>query len=192
MESIRFEELRPDLWPAVEQLFGPNGACGGCWCMCWRTPTYKAWLNIRGAGAKRAFRNLIEEGKARGMLAFVGDEPMGWCSFGPRLDFPVLQSIEAYRRDDIGNVWSITCLFIHRKWRGKGLSRGLLKGSIEAMRRQGVRIIEGYPVITTKSGRRVSASMAWKGPLKIFDEQGFKVVQSIDALKPLVRLRLKK
>lgn len=67
----------------------------------------KAWLNIRGAGAKKAFRNLTREGKARGMLAFVGDEPVGCCSFGPRLDFPVLQSIEAYKRDDTGNVWSI-------------------------------------------------------------------------------------
>jgi len=124
------------------------------------------------------------------MLAFVGDEPVGWCSFGPRLDFPVLQSVEAYKRGDIGNVLSITCFFIHRKWRGKGLSRGLLKASIEAMRRQGVKIIEGYPVTTTKSGRHVGVSMAWKGPLKIFDEQGFRVVQSVDALKPLVRLQL--
>jgi hypothetical protein len=25
-----------DLWPALEDLFGKNGAVGGCWCMYWR------------------------------------------------------------------------------------------------------------------------------------------------------------
>jgi len=28
--------LTPDLWPAFEDLFGENGAVGGCWCMYWR------------------------------------------------------------------------------------------------------------------------------------------------------------
>jgi GNAT superfamily N-acetyltransferase len=28
--------LTPDLWPALEDLFGAHGACNGCWCMYWR------------------------------------------------------------------------------------------------------------------------------------------------------------
>jgi hypothetical protein len=28
--------LTPDLWPALEDLFGESGAVGGCWCMYWR------------------------------------------------------------------------------------------------------------------------------------------------------------
>jgi hypothetical protein len=28
--------LTPDLWPALEDLFGKNGACNGCWCMYFR------------------------------------------------------------------------------------------------------------------------------------------------------------
>jgi hypothetical protein len=28
--------LTRDLWPALEDLFGDNGAVGGCWCMYWR------------------------------------------------------------------------------------------------------------------------------------------------------------
>ena len=27
--------LTPDLWPALEDLFGKRGACNGCWCMYW-------------------------------------------------------------------------------------------------------------------------------------------------------------
>ena len=28
--------LTADLWPALEDLFGENGAVSGCWCMYWR------------------------------------------------------------------------------------------------------------------------------------------------------------
>ena len=28
--------LTPDLWPALEDLFGKTGACNGCWCIYWR------------------------------------------------------------------------------------------------------------------------------------------------------------
>jgi len=189
-ENIRFEELRPDLWPAVERLFGPNGACGGCWCMWWRAESRKAWNQMRGALAKKAFKNLVQKSKAHGVLAFAGDEPEGWCSFGPRPDFPVLETVRAYKRDDTTDVWSIICFFIHRKWRGKGLSRGLLRASVQAMQKRGVKIIEGYPTTTTKGGKRLTSSLAWTGPLKIFEELGFKTVQSTNPLKPLVRLKL--
>jgi len=190
-KNIRFEELRPNLWPAVERLFGPNGACGGCWCMWWRVDGSKAWNQIKGAPAKKSLKSLIQKGKAHGVLAFTGDDPVGWCSFGPRLDFPRLERTRAYRRDDTGDdVWSITCFFIHRGWRGKGLSRGLLNAAVEAMRQRGVKIVEAYPVTTTQDGRRLGTSLAWTGPIKIFEELGFKTVQATNPLKPLVRLKL--
>jgi len=182
--------LRPDLWPAVERLFGPNGACGGCWCMYWRAESNKAWNAIRGAQARKALKRLVENGKAHGVLAFVETEPVGWCSFGPRPDFPSLERVRAYKRDDASDAWSVTCFFIHRKWRGKGLSRSLLKEAVDMMKKRGVKIIEGYPVTTTRDGRRLSSSMAWTGPSGIFEELGFKTVQSTNPLKPLVRLKL--
>jgi len=189
-ENIRFEELRPDLWPDVERLFGPNGACAGCWCMCWRAESYKAWMEMRGTRAREAFRNLVQKSKAHGVLAFAENEPVGWCSFGPRSHFPVLAQLNAYKRSDTKDVWSITCFFIHRNWRRKGLSRGLLNAALKIIRKRGVKIVEGYPATTTKDGRRLSASFAWTGPMKIYEEQGFKMVQATNPLKPLVRLEL--
>ena len=191
-KSIRFEELRPEHWPAVERLFGPNGACGGCWCMCWRMESHKVWNENKGACAKEAFKKMVQSGKAHGVLAFAQEEAVGWCSFGPRSDFPVLQRSKAYKRNDIENVWSVTCFFIHRKWRGKGLSGALLKAAIDIMRKRGVEVVEGYPATTTKDGRKLGASMAWTGPLKLFEEQGFRTEQVVNPLRPLVRLKLEK
>ncbi len=159
--------------------------------MWWRVENRKVWNNTKGAGAKEVMKNLIQSGKAHGVLAFLENEPVGWCSFGPRQDFPLLETVTAYKRDDIANVWSIVCFFIHRKWRQKGLSRGLLKAAVEAMKKLGVKIVEAYPVTTTRNGRKVSASFAWTGPLKIFEELGFKIVESSSPLKPLVRLQLR-
>jgi len=187
---MRFEELRPDLWPAVERLFGPKGTCSGCWCLWWRSESRKARTAIEGAAAKKALKNLVGKGQAKGILAFAEDEPVGWCSFGPRKDFPSLERVKAYRRGDTSDVWSIVCFFIHRKWRGKGLSRGLLRAAVGSMRKHGVKIVEAYSSTATKSGRKLSASLAWTGPQKIFEEQGFKTVRATDQLKPLMRLEL--
>ena len=188
--NIRFEELRPDLWPVVERLFGPNGACDGCWFMWWRAESRRAWNEMKGARAKETFKNLIQKGKVHGTLAFAGDEPVGWCSFGPRSDFPSLENVRVYKHNDTGDVWSVNCFFIPREWRGKGLSRWLLKASVKALRKRGVKIVEGFPVTTTKDGRRLGAIFAYTGPLKIFEELGFKTVQATNPLKPLVRLEL--
>ena len=150
----------------------------------------QGWLKIKGAGAKKAFKKLVQSGKAHGTLAFSKGEPVGWCSFGSRRDFPVLRSIKAYERDDADSVWSVTCFFIHSKWRRKGLSRGLLKSAVEAMGKRGVKVVEAYPVTTTKDGRKIGSSMAWTGPLSIFEELGFKTVQATNSLRPLMRLEL--
>jgi GNAT superfamily N-acetyltransferase len=160
--------------------------------MWWRVETQKNWKEFRGTKAKEALRNLIQKGKAHGMLAFAGDEPVGWCSFGPRTDFPCLARIRAYKRADISDVWSVNCFFIDRRWRGKGLACGLLRASVDAMRKRGVKLVEGYPMTTTRDGRRLSAGMTWRGPLKIFEALGFKTVQATNPWKPLVRLELGK
>ena len=84
---LRTVDLTPALWPALERLFGANGACGGCWCMWWRRERGEPWADVKGALARRRMRALVLAGKAHGVLAFDGAEPVGWCAYGPRRDF---------------------------------------------------------------------------------------------------------
>ena len=35
-QNLTFYPLTPERWKDFEELFGPRGACGGCWCMWWR------------------------------------------------------------------------------------------------------------------------------------------------------------
>jgi GNAT superfamily N-acetyltransferase len=189
--GIRCEELRPELWQSLERLFGPNGACAGCWCMWWRAEP-GLWKQLQGTKAKRAFKRLVESGAAHGILAFSGDRPVGWCAFGPRTDFPRLVHSKAFQRTDIDGVWSINCFFIARDFRRQGLARRLLDAAITACVRHGARVVEAYPVTTRNDGGRVSSGSAYPGPLRIFEEQGFKVVQRNSLTRPLVRRLLNK
>jgi GNAT superfamily N-acetyltransferase len=184
-------ELTPKDWPALEKLFGPNGACGGCWCMWWRVERGgKAWRDIRGSPAKRTFKRLVTKQQARGILAFWDERAVGWCAYGPRSDFPKIERARAFQRADNDGVWSVNCFYILRDFRGKGVARALLRASIDSCRRAGARVVEGYPVTTTQDGRRVASSFAYTGPLKIFEEQGFELIQRISPTRPLVRLQL--
>lgn len=184
-------DVAPALWPAIEKLFGANGACGGCWCMWWRVERGgRLWENTKGAPAKRTFQRLVTSGRARGVLAFVDGEPVGWCSLGPRAEFPRLERLRAYRRTDADDVWSINCFFIARQFRGKGVARALLGAAVRACRQYGARVAEGYPVTTSRDGKQLAAAFSWTGPLKVFEEQGFVVVQATPPTKPLVRRNL--
>jgi GNAT superfamily N-acetyltransferase len=152
----------------------------------------RLWEQTRGEPARRRLRALVRSGRATGILAFDGEEPVGWCAFGPRRDFPRLERVRAYRREDAGDVWSVNCFFIARPWRGRGVAKGLLRAALRAIRARGGGVVEGYPVTTTRNGRRLPAAFAYTGPLPIFEEEGFEVVQRLSRTRPLVRRRVRR
>lgn len=82
----RVQPLTPELWPQLEALFGKNGACSGCWCVHWRVP-HADYVAVRGADAKAFFKRRVK-GPPPGVLAFAGDEAVGWLQIGPRADTP--------------------------------------------------------------------------------------------------------
>jgi GNAT superfamily N-acetyltransferase len=191
MTKYKFKEISSELWPDFEKLFGKNGACGGCWCQWWRLPKGgMLWQETKGARAKRTTKYLVKNDLMTGLLAYDGDLPVAWCSYGPRTDFPRTERMKAYRRDDIAEVWSLNCFFIDKKYRGTGLARESLKAALKFMQKRRVEIVEAYPVPLTKDGKKLPAAFTYTGPLKIFEEAGFEIVQRISYSRPLVRKKL--
>jgi len=78
--------LTPKRWPDFETLFGDHGAYGGCWCMWWRS-TRREFEERKGEGNRRALKAIADGGKVPGILAYLGQEPVGWCSVAPREEF---------------------------------------------------------------------------------------------------------
>jgi GNAT superfamily N-acetyltransferase len=175
MTEIRTSELTPGLWPQGEALFGKNGGCGGCWCQAWRIEKGERWKDVEGAPAKERLRRGILEGTTLGVLAFDGDTPVGWCTFGPRDSFPRLNRARSLKCEDSASVWSVPCFFVRRDYRRQGVATALLDHALRAMAERGVRTAEGYPSIPNKDGSYI-ASFAWTGTVSLFEKAGFSLV----------------
>ena len=102
--KLTIRPLTPDLWPALEDLFGENGACNGCWCMYWRIGS--AYRNRPREKNKAAFRKVIKCGPPPGLFAFDGDLAVGWCQLTPRDALPWLDRVWRLKRVDDVPVWS--------------------------------------------------------------------------------------
>lgn len=76
--KLKVLPLTPDLWPALEDLFGERGACNGCWCMYWRIG---AQYRKRPRDLNKAdFHKIVMEGPPPGLLAFEGETPWAGAS----------------------------------------------------------------------------------------------------------------
>jgi hypothetical protein len=91
--KLTIRPLTASLWPALEALFGKSGASNGCWCMYWRIgPEYHKRPREKN---KRAFRRIVNQGPPPGLLAFDGEQPVGWCQLTPREDLSWLNRKQA-------------------------------------------------------------------------------------------------
>jgi len=187
-KAVKTIDVSEKSWDDIETLFGSNGACGGCWCMSWRIKKDEKWDDVKGSLAKRRFKKLITSGAAHGVLAYVGPEAVGWCSFDKRTDYFRLERSPSLACDDASEVWSIPCFYIKREYRKQGVAASLLKHAVASLRKRGVAIIEGYPVQLNKE---LPAAFVWTGTLSLFEKQGFETVSKKKG-KQRVRLILKK
>ncbi|HEU4383740.1 MAG TPA: GNAT family N-acetyltransferase [Anaeromyxobacteraceae bacterium] len=188
--NLEYRDLTPRLWPELSRLFGPRGACGGCWCMWWRIEKGERWPEVKGAPARRRLRALVRAGRAHGILAFAGGEPVGWCSYERRVDLPRLDRAPSLACDDAGEVWSLPCFFVKAGWRGKGVASGLLRAALRALRRRGARLAEGYPVKPPRPKERIPAAFAYTGTPELFRAAGFLRAARRPRGRQRVRLRL--
>lgn len=171
-------------WDDFETLFGEKGACGGCWCMSWRLKK-SDFERQKGNENKRAMRTLVEQKEKVGILAYIDNKPIGWCAVAPRDVYLRLENSRVWRRIDKEPVWAITCFFIAKSYRRKGISLELLKGAINYCKANNVRVIEGYPVVPY--GDNIPAAFAWTGIPSVFEKAGFVVAERRSKAKPIMR-----
>lgn len=185
---LRICPLTKGRWRDFEHLFGQNGACGGCWCMLWRL-SHKDFQAGKGTGNRRAMKALVNADAVPGLLAYVEDVAVAWCAVAPREHYPALSRSRILRPVDDQPCWSVSCLFVRREYRRKGLSSQLLHAAVEHAQRQGGRIVEGYPV-DPQGGRAVPAAFAWTGIAKVYESVGFSEVARRSSTRPIMRIEI--
>ena len=181
---LTFRPLTASRWTDLEQLFGPRGACAGCWCMFWKMSNQE-FRALVYEGTKATQKAIVESGHVPGLLAYVGTEAVGWIAVEPRDEYPRLARSRVLKPVDEQAVWSITCFFTRRDLRGQGVSVGLLRAAVEHVRRRKGKIVEGYPI--EPKGGSLPAPFVYTGLASAFRAAGFKEVARRSATRPIFR-----
>jgi GNAT superfamily N-acetyltransferase len=155
-----------------------NGVWGGCWCMSFHVD---GGFGKRTAAENRADKEtLVRDGRAHAALVYDAATTVGWCQFGPTPELPRIK----HRREYLAGLaspggsgpgglpdWRITCFFVDREWRHRGVAAAALAGALSEIARLGGGTVEGYP--EDAEGRKVSGSFLWSGTLAMFEREGF-------------------
>ncbi len=184
LSGLEFYPLTMERWADLEDLFGPRGATGGCWCMWWRL-THSEFERQKGEGNRQAMRAIVESGEIPGLLAYAGGKAVAWCAVAPRDQLPRLKRSRILKPVDETPVWSIVCFFVKKGYRRKGITQQLLRAAVEYVKQQGGKVVEGYPVEPRKE--RMPDVFAYTGLASAFKKAGFTEVLRRSETRPIMR-----
>jgi GNAT superfamily N-acetyltransferase len=122
-------------------------------------------------------------------LAYRGKEAVGWCALAPRENYAALARSRVLKPVDDRPCWSVACLFIRRDCRKQGVATALLKAAATYVRKQGGKILEGYPV-EPKTKNDIPAVFAWTGVPAAFTAAGFREVARHSPTRPIMRVEV--
>ncbi|MEO1199887.1 MAG: GNAT family N-acetyltransferase [Pseudomonadota bacterium] len=180
-------DIQPATWDSFTAVMGEKGGCGGCWCMLWRL-SKKEMDSGMGDGNRRAMKQLFDNGYVPGLVAFHGEDAVGWVQIDRRDAFPRLDSSRVLKPVDDQEVWSVSCFLVDKRFRHQGLSVQLLTAACDWARDQGAAIVEGYPIDTPKA--KYPPVYAWTGFLGTYRDAGFREVARRSDTRPIMRKAL--
>jgi GNAT superfamily N-acetyltransferase len=183
--DLSFHPLTQKLWRDFELLFGKHGACGGCWCMYWKLRG-KDFSENTGDVTRQMQKSIVDSKTVPGLLAYSEGYPIGWIAVEPRGAYLKLAHSRTLKPVDDQEVWSITCFFVEKNHRRKGITVELLKAAVDYAKSRGGKIVEGYPV-DTHNGQPQPDAFVYTGTASAFEQAGFLEVARNSPTRPIFR-----
>jgi GNAT superfamily N-acetyltransferase len=185
-------EVRPaTTFEDVRTMVGPKRPDASvCWCLSYRLMSSKENRSLVGPARGERVLQLVQQDPPPGVLAYDGDEVIGWAAVHPRADTSFAKNRKIPHVDDL-DVWSVWCIRVRPGHRGEGISHHLLAGAVEFARANGAHAIEGYPL--DNEGAKIDLTMAYVGTKHLFEQAGFsKAADTTSVLNgfPRVLMRL--
>jgi len=184
--SYIIKPLSPETWDDFELLAQRhNGVWGGCWCV-W----FHQNKEIRRGTAeenKAMKHSLVMQGRAHAALVYDETEPIAWCQYGSPEELPAI-----YHKKDVETSsyvfpdWRITCIFVDKRFRGKGVAKVAVEGALDLIRQAGGGTVESYPQNT--EGQKVSSSFLYNGTQRLFESCGFQLIRSVGKNHAIMRI----
>lgn len=182
-------------WDDLQTIFGTRGAASGCQCQRFKLARRESFASF--PAEERGFRlreqtdcGQPESDTTSGLVAYLGDEPVGWCAVEPRTAYSGLirnnrvpwTGRDEDRADD--SVWAVTCLFARAGFRKRGVSRALASAAVGFARDRGARALEGYPILTTD----VITEELLVGTRSVFADAGLREVSAPTPRRVVMRI----
>ena len=185
-------ELSVRTYPDFEKLAAKQG---GCWCT-----YYQRARPVRGKMSREARKQvnrkykgkLVREGRSHAALVYDGEIPVGWCQYGTQDELP---RIDAWRNSvrraaaessiRKKKLWRITCFFVDRNHRGKGVAKAGLRAALSSIQDRGGGVVDAYPVVSKKMAAVPSGR--WFGTPSMFEKEGFSRVAPLGTSLVLMR-----
>ncbi|HEY4105810.1 MAG TPA: GNAT family N-acetyltransferase [Polyangiaceae bacterium] len=187
--ELAFEAAEARHAAALVDLFARTNT--PCHCQYWHFPGDKnAWLDrmFHAPDENRAaFVRGLDSAELKGVVALAGERAVGWMKLCAAERVPKLYEQRLYKalpcfagpRDA---VLTIGCMLVDEDFRRRGVARSLIQSGVGLARKSGARAIEAFP----RCSEHAQAPELWLGPMKVFLEAGFQVVNDF-APYPVLR-----
>jgi GNAT superfamily N-acetyltransferase len=171
MNEYAIRPLEAATWDAFGHLAEKHSGMGfgGCWC---------TWFHSRvgrpeGEVGRPWKERLVREGKAHAALVFDGGAAVAWCQYGSPDELPRINHRKEYEATQTEEApdYRVTCLFVDRDYRRKGVAAVALRGALDLIAKAGGGVVEGYPQDT--QGKKISASFLYSATRTVFEDVGF-------------------
>jgi hypothetical protein len=101
-----------------------------------------------------------------------------WCQYGSPDELPSIYHPKEYNagRTEKAPDYRVTCFFVDRNYRRKGVAAVALRGALDLIAKVGGGVVEAYPQDTM--GKRTSGSFLYNGTRSLFEQAGFRYERS--------------
>jgi GNAT superfamily N-acetyltransferase len=179
--------LSPETFPAWLALAEKhNGVWGGCYCSYFHGDTAGT---VKDDYDRATFkRRLVEEGVAHAALVMDGDQAIAWCQYGSPAELPNIYHRKQYDAAEPTPLapWRITCFFVDRDHRRKGVAMEALNGALQLIAEAGGGEVVSFPN-ELEPGKKTSASFLHNVTRSMFEEAGFTFERHIGKSKTVMR-----
>jgi ribosomal protein S18 acetylase RimI-like enzyme len=151
-----------------------NGVYGGCWCIGFHPECGQKGISYRAVKEER-----VRTGRAHAALVLDRDGvAQGWCQYGSPAELPNIKHGRLYHKDAPPEPdWRITCIFVDKAHRGRGVARTALEAALDQIAREGGGLVEAIPEAT--AGRQAQGRFLFSATLELFEEYGFARVRQV-------------
>jgi GNAT superfamily N-acetyltransferase len=171
MSEYEIKALDASTWDAYARLIEKHKGCGfgGCWC---------TWFHTRegrpeGEMGRPWKERLVREGKAHAALVFDGDAAIAWAQYGTPEELPRIHHRKEWEAGLTGNppAYRITCIFVDRDYRRKGVAGLALRGALDLIAKAGGGVVEGYP--HDLQGEKMRPQFLYNVTRSLYEQVGF-------------------